>query len=403
MATLNRNPARELVGASMIRQLRIDRLLLQRAKAKLPRGTFDLLYAEREDSRKLAMVIAGAAWIPTAFFAALNGSYSFQGFVADFAAQSRLLVVIPLLIVTEPWMINQWAHIAAQFLAANLISKEDAASFQEAFASFNRRRHYMIVQVFIVLVIYALAVAATPYMQQGDIPPWCAGTQVMGRLSIPGTCYLLVSLPFLLYLVLRWIWNLGLWSVFLYKVSRMRLQLVPSHPDQMGGLSFLETSLRSYRPFGFAVGTIAAGGVANKIVHSSQKITSFKSTAVFVAATVALICAGPLCTFYKALLDARRRGTFLYGALGIALGHHFEAKWVGAESKTTPEMLEAPDFSAAIDLFSVVGNVRVMKVVPFGVHSITPLVAVTLMPAVPLALAVIPFDVLLDRAIKLLL
>src|SRR5215469_12311980 len=147
----------------MIRQLRIDRVLLERAKRKLPRGTFDLFYAEREDSRRLAIVIAGAAWVPTALFAAANGRDSFLGFLGDFAAQSRLLVVIPLLIVSEPWMIRQWAHIAAQFLATNLISKEDIPSFQTAFAEFNRRKHFLIAQVFIVLVIYAFALAATPY------------------------------------------------------------------------------------------------------------------------------------------------------------------------------------------------------------------------------------------------
>jgi hypothetical protein len=183
----------------------------------------------------------------------------------------------------------------------------------------------------------------------------------------------------------------------------MHLQLVPSHPDQMGGLSFLETSLRSYRPFGFAIGTIVAGGVANRIVHGKENIMTFKSTLVFVAALVALLCAGPLCTFYKALLDAKRRGTFLYGALGIGLGHEFEAKWLAPETSATPEMLEAPDFSAAIDLFSVVGNVRGMRLLPFGMQSITPLIVVALIPAIPLLLAVIPFDVLLDRILKLLL
>jgi len=387
----------------MIRQLRIDKILLQRAKLKLPRGTYDLFYAEREDSRRLAMVIVGAAWIPTAFFAAINGWPSLSGFLGDFAAQSRLLFVIPLLIIAEPWMLRQWSQIAAQFVEANLVGKEDIPRFQDAFALFDRRRHYMISQVFIVLTIYALALAMIPYLRNAVLPPWCSGTQVLGRLSLPGACYLLVSLPFLCYLVFRWLWNLALWSVFLHRVSRMRLLLIPAHPDLMGGLSFLEASLRSYRPFGLALGTIVAGGVANKIVHTKQNIATFKSTAVFVAALVVLICAGPLCTFYRALLDAKKRGTFLYGAFAIALGQQFEVKWLGANTQADKETLEAPDFSATIDLFSVVGNVRLIKLVPFGVQSIVPLVAVTLVPALPLALAIIPFDVLLEKALKLLL
>jgi len=350
-----------------------------------------------------ARVIVAAAWVPTALFAAASGLQFLRGFLLDFAAQSRLLVVIPLLIVAEPWMIQQWGHIAAQFLAANLITKEDIPTFQEAFVIFNRRRHFLLAQVFIVLAIYAVAIAVIPHLGKVDIPPWCSGTHIMGRLSIPGICYLLVSLPFLFYLVLRWLWNLALWSLFLHRVSRLRLQLIPAHADQMGGLSFLEASLRTYRPFGFAIGTIVAGAIANQIVHANESITTFKSTAVFVAAVVVVICAGPLCTFYKALLDAKKRGTFLYGAFGVGVGKQFETKWLRADSQTSQEMLEAPDFSATIDSLSVVGNVRQMKLLPFGLQSITPLIVVTLLPAIPLALAIIPFDLLVDKAIKLLL
>jgi hypothetical protein len=44
-----------------------------------------------------------------------------------------------------------------------------------------------------------------------------------------------------------------------------------------------------------------------------------------------------------------------------------------------------------------------MKPVPFGVQAVTRLVVFTLIPVLPVALSSVPFDVLLDRIIKLLL
>jgi hypothetical protein len=360
-----------------------------------------LLDPDSERTRRMAIITAAVAWFPTAILALMQGPSYLRLFLIDYAAQTRLLFVIPLLIIAEPWMIHRWELIARHFLVVDIIRNEDVARFEQALAVFEKWRHQWISQLVILFAVYCWAVAAVPLVHL--IPPWCAGTEAFGKLSWAGASYLLISLPLLVYLVFRWIWNIALWSLFLNKISRFDLRLVPSHPDLIGGLSFLETSLRGYLPFAFAIGTIVAGGVANQMIHLKHSLADSRSEAVFTVVLVLLICVAPLCTFYRPLLLAKWRGTFEYGKFAIEIGHQFEAKWLTSERQVQETALEVPDFSATTDTYSVVANVRQMKPVPFGVQSVARVIVFTLAPAIPVALSSVPFDVLLEKAIKLLL
>jgi hypothetical protein len=65
-------------------------------------------------------------------------------------------------------------------------------------------------------------------------------------------------------------------------------------------------------------------------------------------------------------------------------------------------VLEKPDFSATIDLYSVVGNVQQIQLFPANFSAIRDLVVVTLLPFVPVALASVPLDTILTGLGKIL-
>ena len=305
-----------------------------------------------------------------------QGSYYFRAFLFDIAAQSRILLAIPLLIVGEPSIIQRRFHIARLFLTNELITPEQLRLFEDNFSLFERRRKRRLTHLFLALFVYGLAAASIASISHGGyLPKWCSGNQIPGGLSLAGAYYVFFGVPLLVYLVLRWIWNIGLWALFLRSVSLLDLRLVPSHPDLMAGLSFLETSLRSYLPFAFSIGIIVAGGIANQVVHLKQAMNSFRSIELVAVTFVVLICAGPLLSFYEVMLKAKRRGTYEYGRFATILGHEFEAKWIDAPAGPTAKTLEVPDFSATTDLFSITANVRQIKPFPFGVQSVLRLVA----------------------------
>jgi hypothetical protein len=377
--------------------------LYRQNQFKFPHSFHELVQTASRSTKRLALGAAILAWLPLLALCALHGWVAFRSFLFDVAAQSRLLFIVPLLILTEPVLVELLSAIARHFLVSEVVRKEDQPRFEKLFASFKGRGSSLIAQLIIMVVIYALVASAMGYVHRSALPAWCYILDAPGKLSGAGTWYILVSLPLTFFLLFRWIWRQMLWSRFLHAVSRMDLRLLASHPDLTGGLSFLETSLRGYLPFGLAIGTIVAGGVANEIIHHQVPLLAFKYVPLIIVAVVLLICLGPFCTFLSILVRTRRSGVFEYGCLALGLGHQFEKKWLYQSHESDAEILEAPDFSAAIDLYSVVANVRQMKVFPLGLQSITSLVVATLVPAIPLALVVVPFDVLMQNVLKLLL
>src|SRR5262249_43118165 len=170
----------------------------------------------------------------------------------------------------------------------------------------------------------------------------------------------------------------------LWRSSQLDLQLVPSHPDQMGGLNFLTTTLRGYTPLALAMASMLAGGMATRIALHEGSPEALRYVFVAVLALVLLLFAGPLVVFRRNLLAAKGRGKCEYGALASGLGLQFEQKWLRRPA-LDEEALGMPDFSATTDLYQVAGNVYQLKHLPIGIKDLGPLVLATLVPFLPVA------------------
>ena len=60
-----------------------------------------------------------------------------------------------------------------------------------------------------------------------------------GGLTAAGWWYALVSLPMFRFLLWRWLWRVFIWAALLWQTSKIQLRLLPTHPDQAGGLGTL--------------------------------------------------------------------------------------------------------------------------------------------------------------------
>jgi hypothetical protein len=214
--------------------------------------------------------------------------------------------------------------------------------------------------------------------------------------------HVLVSLPLLLVLCLGWLWRLFLWGWFLWRLSRLDLRLVPAHPDQVAGLKFVGYSVRAFSLFGFALGVIAAGRVAVRVVHTGVSPLAFAHVVIGLVVCVVHLCSGPLLVFTGKLLEAWRRGIFAYGALASDVGRQFEHKWLKRTEAIDAGALEVPDFSATTDLYQLVSNVYQVWLVPLDLKSLGLLVIATLLPFLPVVFTVVPLKVIFAELTHLL-
>jgi hypothetical protein len=84
------------------------------------------------------------------------------------------------------------------------------------------------------------------------------------------------------------------------------------------------------------------------------------------------------------------------------VGEQFEKKWLDRADSLGEDVLEVPDFSTTTDLYSVVSNINNIRAIPVGRVDVYALVVVALVPAIPIVIASIPFDTVMQDAMKLL-
>lgn len=359
----------------------------------------------RPSFARRALLAALVGWVPLAILAAVQPftSSNEKSFFSDFAVHARFLVALPALILAEAECIPRLGKIASHFAEAGLVVGPDTVRFQAAVSSTRRLLDSTTGEVVTIVLAYLVVVALALYVSMDALPSWHRGesTGVM-RLSLAGWWHAFVSLPLLLVLFFGWLWRLALWARFLFLMSLLDLRLIPGHPDRVGGLKFVSSSLRGFRLISFALGAIVAGSVANSQVHHGKQLLDFKNLVIGLLIFLLILFAGPLTIFLKKLRETKRRGVFEYGALAGAVGTQFEAKWLRQRS-IDGTSLEVQDFSTTTDLYSVTANVYAMQELPFSLRDlIGPIFIAAMLPFLPVVLLAIPLEVIIRGLSKLL-
>lgn len=352
-----------------------------------------------------AILTAATAWIPLVVLAVgqtiVSSTPTAKSFFTDFAVHARYLIAVPALIFAEPDCIPRFEGIARHFVDSGLIASFDMPRYERALSSTRRLLDSIHSDLLVLLVAYVTVVAAMFYVPPDAFPDWWRSDK--WYFSPAGWWNMLVSLPILLILVFGWLWRLVLWGRFLVLMALLNLQLLPSHPDHVGGLKFVSTSLRGFRLISFAFGTLVAGALANRVVYHNAKLIDFKDLVVATVVFVVVVSAGPLIVFLRGLRQAKKKGIFEYGTLANRLGREFESKWLSPGTEINREILQKEDFSATTDLYSVAANVYEMRDLPIKVKDLIVPVLPALVPFAIVALLSIPLQVVIDSLIKLLL
>ncbi len=86
---------------------------------------------------------------------------------------------------------------------------------------------------------------------------------------------------------------LALW-VLVWKISKLDLRLVASHPDRVGGLGFLEGATVACAPVVLAISVVLAGRWAHEVLYHGVHVDSIKPLAIAFVITMLIAFNGPL-------------------------------------------------------------------------------------------------------------
>jgi len=348
--------------------------------------------------RKILLLIL-VTWMPLVLLSLLAG-HAFDdrvvvGLLRDPVILSRFLFVLPLLALAEVVVARSLNVQARQFLASGVVPAGEAVKLEAAKAEALRLRESVVAEG----VILVLAVTTTIIMRvvvrlgSGDSTWERTGTGI----TLAGWWYILVSLPILFFFLLRWLWIFLIWSRFLFRISRLGLELTPTHPDRAGGLGFLGWGLASFGLVLMAISAVLSGSLAYEIVHRGSSLNILKYHIMIFVVLAIVILHAPLLVFTGRLARCRFRGLLDFGSL---IGNHdraFDEKWLKSQSSS---LLGSADVGSLAHMSPVYEQVERMQLLPWDKQALIVLVAAALIPMVPLLGTVTVLTEILSKLAK---
>ena len=346
--------------------------------------------------RRRVVVITLLAWVPLLVLSAAAGQMLGSGvavpFLKDAEVHIRFLVAMPLLIGAELVVHQRIRPAIGQFLERRLVPEAALPRFHAAIGSALRLRNSVLAEVVLIALVYGVGVLVVwRHYIALDAASWYAAPSGNGTtLSWAGIWYGYVSLPIFQFLLLRWYFRLFVWARFLWEVSGIDLDLIPTHPDRLGGLGFLSGNAAAFGLLAAAHGTLLAGQLTNRVLYLGAGLTDFKAEIGAVVVFLLCIVFGPLLVFTSQLVAAKRKGNLEYGWLAERYAREFDTKWLRGGARSDEPLVGSADIQSLADMANSFEVVRSMNMAPVTREAVVQLVVTTLAPVTPLVLTVMP-------------
>jgi hypothetical protein len=355
--------------------------------------------------RRRTLAITLIAWLPLSILSTFSSSAHAAGllsFLRDVEVHVRFLVALPILVGAELLVHLRIRPIVRRFVEMRIVLPKDLPRFHNAIESAVRLRNSALVELGLVLLVYSVGLWLWHGRVGFDNSTWYAAVGGRWNLTVAGIWYVFVSIPIVQFILLRWYLRLFIWFRFLWQVSRVDLNLIPTHPDRCGGLAFLGKSSYFFGPVLFAQGAMLTGLLASRVLYRGESLLSFKLQIAGFVAFFVLVILSPLLMFTPRMARVRREGLADYGLLAQRYVEGFQQKWVRRDPSTPEELLGAADIQSLSDLGNCYALVRDMRPIPFGLDDITRLAAATAAPVLPLLLTIFSPEELVMHVIRLL-
>jgi hypothetical protein len=350
---------------------------------------------------QLGIVIALLTWLPllalNAFEVGLRQRQEIP-LLHSIGTHVRLLLCIPMFFVAEALFDTRAPDALRRILEIRLVLPGQIPRLTQALQRAVRRRDWWLMEAALVALTIALIWFGLRTDTSVTASTWRTNSD--GGLSAAGWWYTLVSIPTFQFLVWRWTWRLLIWGALLWELSRLDLQLIPTHPDGAGGLGVLGVTHVDLAPLAFAGCAVLSANYAEQILYGNVPVSAFavSLTAAVIGTTLALIL--PLLFFSPRLIDVKQRALLEYGTLAAHYTRSFAAKWLKTDPPPDEPILGTPDIQSLADLATSFGLIQGMSTVPISRTQILFILANAALPFVPLGLLAFPLDELIINSLK---
>jgi len=348
-------------------------------------------------------VFLAITWLPLCVLASLGGWRELSEFLRDLPAQVRLLLALPALVLAERVIGPRVAQVTAYFPHSGLLTEADQVEYQKALARLESSCNSALAEGILVLAAFGAGYFWFRREAASQMVGWVSTMGPQGlRLSAAGWWYSLASIPIYHFLAYRWAWRSILWFSFLWRVARLDLRLLPTHPDLAGGLGFLAVGQAAFGAIVFPISAVIASIEGEKMLLGLESFHSVRLALLGIVVVLALFPMIPLFFFTGRLFQTKRQGQFDYGLLGQRYTHLFDQRWVQQKGQDR-ELLGTSDIQSLADIQNGFGTLMRMRPAPIDRTSALALLVAAAAPMLPLALTEVPLSEIVKRLVGIVL
>jgi hypothetical protein len=328
----------------------------------------------------LGLALGWGPWLLIASLALVEGITDRMFAMSLVAGHARLLLVIPLFFIGESWAMPRMTAFVETIVRTAVVPPVARPAIDAEVARTRQWVAWWWPEALFLLVAIILNVTGSQLQTYGE-----SARYDPARDSLAFLVYLRVGLLVFHFLLFRATWRLALWGWFLWRVSRLDLQLIPGHPDRAGGLGPLEGVHERFTPMVAALSVLECASLAESISTGTLEVTAVYPTLALLLLLDGVLFLGPMLVFTDKLWAARTKGVGLYMRLAARYVREFEAKWFDGVAPDEP-LLGTPDLQSLADLTNSIGVVKGMRWITVGPRLLTMMTLASVVPLAPLLL-----------------
>ncbi len=349
------------------------------------------------NSIRLGLTLGAGLWIVLAVLATAEGIRNQLFSLSVIGAHVRLLVSIPLFFFCETRVERRMRTFVRVFARSRIVPDGEREALDTAIARLARRRDSWLPEA-LCLLAAILASALSQRLHLLGITAALDGDRSAHAVWAI-QWFSLVCLPVFRFLLLRWLWRFASWALFLWRLSRMQLHLIPAHSDGVAGLGQLEGVHAEFWSLIIGLSAVQAASMAEEVVTGRLTFEDIYPHVAFTVGAVIVLFIGPLLVFAGKLRESRARGMCEYMAFAARYADDFERKWITRPADATSDPLGTPDLQSLADLTNSVSVVRSMRLAPVSRRLLLNVVGSAVLPLLPLLLFEYPLVELAAKAV----
>lgn len=356
-----------------------------------------------------AVFFALLTWLPIAVWdllvhPAVPGG---EPLLQHFSVHVRCLLAIPVLILAQGFAHKTTTRLLPWFVKSGVVPTEERPALEQVVHGVIRLRNAIGPWIVIAGLVIAWT-AIEPVIQDADDLSWASTSSVSAagasevHLGFGGWWFLFVARPIYIVLLLAWLWRVVLLTKLFRGIATLDLDLVPTHPDRVGGLGFVERFATIFGPVTFAISAVLASHWAHQVLYHDLPVKSLHAPAIVFLVVVLAVFLFPFLSFVGPLAAAKKRAELEYGALVGEHGSLVRRRWILKEKIGDDALgvIQAPEIGPIADAVSLFDAVEHMRAFPIGKRAVITIALPALVPILVVIAIKVPVRQILGKLLK---